>query len=172
MKSLLTATVLTCALALALPPAPAQAGDDMTGSDVSVLVVGFSAMMVVSGPVLLSAAGVNSISEASSSAKDEGDKPRRRSAGAVPDMKVTAVGDTVEGGRRVALEDPTNPENTAVLSWPKRQDDPAAGFHIGSTIVFQPSPQGAGWLLHDQNRTALAFVPTMEAASESHTATF
>ena len=46
-----------------------------------------------------------------------------------------------------------------------------AGFTVGAKIAFQPSPQGAGWMLRNPQGAALAFVPTIEAVDESRTRT-
>lgn len=173
MKSILrSAALLPLLLALGLPATPAHAGDDMTGSEASMLVASASAMMIVSGPLYLSASSVNKVVEGSSKAFHGKDgKPRRISAGPLPDMKVKSIDTTEEGGRRVALEDPSNPENTATLQWPQREDNPAANFVVGGTVAFTPSPKGAGWMLRAEDGAVLSFVPTAEAAGDSHSAT-
>jgi hypothetical protein len=171
MKSLLVATALTCALALALPAAPARAGDNMTGSQASVLITGVSAMMVVSGPLYLSVTGVRSVADLSKASSEPGEGKRRTSAGPLPDMQVKEVTQTADGGRSVSLEDPANPENTARLQWPQREDNPAANFVLGQTVAFTPSPKGAGWMLRAEDGAVLTFVPTLEAAEDSRTQT-
>ncbi|KRG44302.1 hypothetical protein ARC78_05805 [Stenotrophomonas pictorum JCM 9942] len=171
MKSLLAATALTCALALALPASPAQAGDDMTGSQASVLITGVSAMMVVSGPLYLSVTGVRSVADLSKASSKPHEGKRRTSAGPLPDMQVKDIAQTADGGRSVSLQDPANPENTALLQWPQRQDNPAANFVPGQTVAFTPSPQGAGWMLRAEDGAVLTFVPTIEAAGDSRTTT-
>ena len=173
MKSLLrSAALLPLLLALGLPAAPAHAGDNLTGSEMSMLVTSASGMLIVSGPLFLSAAGVNKAIDGSREAfKGKDGKPRRISAGPLPDMKVKSIDSTAEGGRRVALEDPSNPENSATLQWPQREDNPAANFVVGGTVAFTPSPQGAGWMLRAEDGAVLSFVPTAEAAADSHSAT-
>ena len=165
------ALAITACLGLSLAPRDARAGEgQLNGSEISVLVTSASVAMVVSGPVFLSAAGVRKTvdgSKASTERKD--DKPRRISAGPLPDMQVKSISNTPEGGRAVALQDPTNAENTAQLQWPQREDNPAANFVVGQTVAFTPSPQGAGWMLRAEDGAVLTFVPTAEAVDESRT---
>jgi hypothetical protein len=174
MKHLIRSSALAFAVVagLSLASAPAQAGMDglnLNGSQGSVLVAGFSAVMVVSGPMFLSAAGVRGAADMSkASSERRGEKPRL-SAGHLPDLEVKSIETAADGGRRVALEDPGNPENRATLEWPKREDDPAAGFRVGAMIAFQPSPQGAGWMLRAEDGAVLTFVPTIEASDDSRT---
>jgi hypothetical protein len=171
MKRLLAATALTCTLALVLPAAPVRAGDNMDNSDVSMLLVGGSAVMVVSGPVYLSAAGVNRVTELSRASNGRRDGKPRISAGPLPDMQVKEIAQTADGGRSVTLQDPLDPENTARLQWPQREDNPAANFVPGQTVAFTPSPRGTGWMLRAEDGAVLTFVPTIEAADDSHTST-
>lgn len=70
------------------------------------------------------------------------------------------------------LQDPANAENTALLHWPARQDDPTAGFRVGETVTFQPSPAGAGWTVQSPQGQALAFVPTAESAAQNSSTTW
>jgi len=171
MKRLLAATALSCTLALVLPAAPVRAGDNMDNSDVSMLLVGGSAVMVVSGPVYLSAAGVKRVTGLSRESNGRRDGKRRISAGPLPDMQVKEIAQTADGGRSVTLQDPLDPENTARLQWPQREDNPAANFVPGQTVAFTPSPRGTGWMLRAEDGAVLTFVPTIEAADDSHTST-
>lgn len=164
------AFALATSIGLGLAAPDVLAGDgNLNDSQVSVLVTSVSAALVVSGPLFLSAAGVRKAADMSGGHRDG--RARRATAGNLPDMRVKSVGTNAEGGRQVALEDPANPENTAMLQWPKRNDDPAAGFNEGTLVAFQPSPQGTGWMLRNPQGAALAFVPTIEAADESRTST-
>jgi len=174
MKHLIKSSALAFAIVATLGLAPSQAradGFNVNGSQASVLITGSSMVMVVSGPIFLSAAGVRGAADMSKESKERREEKRRISAGPLPDLEVKSVGTAEDGGRRVVLEDPTNPENHATLQWPKREDDPAAGFSVGSKIAFQASPQGAGWMLRNPEGAALAFVPTIEAVDESRTRT-
>jgi len=174
MKHLIRSSALAFAVTLSLAAAPAKvrAGEPhLNGSEVSMLVAGSSAVMVVSGPIFLSAAGVRGAADMSRESSERRAEKRRISAGPLPDLEVKSVETAADGGRRVTLEDPANAENRATLQWPKREDDPAAGFTVGSKVAFQPSPQGAGWMLRNPEGAALAFVPTIEAVDESRTQT-
>lgn len=172
MKHLIKSGALAIAIAacLGLTPAQVRAGE-LNGSQASVLVTGSSVVMVVSGPIFLSAAGVRGATDMSKESRERREEKRRISAGPLPDLEVKSIETAADGGRRVTLEDPANVENRATLQWPKREDDPAAGFTLGSRIAFQPSPQGAGWMLRNPEGAALAFVPTIEAVDESRTRT-
>lgn len=175
MKHLINRGALAVALAASLmagvPVGTAQAGDDMTGSQASVLITGVSAMMVVSGPLYLSVTGVRSVADLSKASSKPHEDKRRTSAGPLPDMQVKDIAQTADGGRSVSLQDPANPENTARLQWPQRQDNPAANFVLGQTVAFTPSPQGTGWMLRAEDGAVLTFVPTLEAAGDSRTTT-
>lgn len=172
MKHLIKSGALAFAIAasLGLTTGEVRAGE-INGSQASVLVTGSSVVMVVSGPIFLSAAGVRGAADMSRESRERREEKRRISAGPLPDLEVKSIETAADGGRRVTLEDPTNAENRATLQWPKREDDPAAGFTVGSKIAFQPSPQGAGWMLRNPEGAALAFVPTIEAVDESRTRT-
>nr|WP_279584146.1 hypothetical protein [Xanthomonas campestris] len=52
---------------------------------------------------------------------------RKAHAGKLPPMRVQAVGTLPADARQVRLQDPQQAENTAVLQWQARQDDPGAG---------------------------------------------
>lgn len=172
MKHLIKSGALAFAIAvsLGLTTGEVRAGE-INGSQASVLVTGSSVVMVVSGPIFLSAAGVRGAADMSRESRERREEKRRISAGPLPDLEVKSIETAADGGRRVTLEDPANAENRATLQWPKREDDPATGFTVGAKIAFQPSPQGAGWMLRNPEGAALAFVPTIEAMDESRTQT-
>lgn len=165
---------LTLLLGLALLPAvTAQAGMDrlsLTPSQASVLVTGVSAVMVVSGPFYAAYVGARSASQASGRALDRSSADGGVKTAALPPMRVRLIEDTADGGRAVHLQDPENPDNQALVQWPARNDDPAAGFTLDQLIAFQPSTEDTGWLLHDAagSGPALAFVPGIEAAANQH----
>lgn len=171
-KSGALAFAVAASLGLGLVPSQARAeGFKINGSQASVLITASSVVMVVSGPIFLSAAGVRGAADMSKESSERREEKRRISAGPLPDLEVKSVETAADGGRRVTLEDPANVENRATLQWPKREDDPAAGFTVGAKIAFQPSPQGAGWMLRSPQGAALAFVPTIETVDESRTRT-
>lgn len=152
---------------------PANAGMDrliLTPSQASVLVTGVSAVMVVSGPFYAAYVGARSASQASGRALDRSSAEAGDKTAALPPMRVRLIEDTAQGGRAVHLQDPQNPENQALVQWPARNDDPAAGFSVDQLIAFQPSPEDTGWLLRDAagDGPALAFVPGIEAAANQH----
>lgn len=172
MKYLISSAL--CAAIMMSNAAPALAGPafpELNNSEASVLLTGSSAVLIVSGPFFLSAAGVNKVAELSEDARERRDEKRRITAGELPDMKITSVEQTAEGGRQVVLEDPTNAENTATLQWPQRQDNPAANFVVGELVAFTPSPQGSGWMVRAEDGAVLTYVPTAQAAQDSHSAT-
>ena len=169
-KSGVLAFAIAASLGSGLTSGAAHAGE-INGSQASVLITGSSVVMVVSGPIFLSAAGVRGAADMSKESSERREEKRRISAGTLPDLEVKSVETAADGGRRVTLEDPANVENRATLQWPKREDDPAAGFTVGEKVAFQPSPQGAGWMLRSPQGAALAFVPTIEAVDESRTHT-
>ncbi|WP_115541120.1 hypothetical protein [Xanthomonas campestris] len=142
-------------------PMQAQAGlTTITRGDASAM----SAILVISAPYFVSLALTHSAvagSEALSHASN------KASAGPLPPMRVTSVGPTPDGGSEVQLQDPAQAANTALLRWPVRNDAPAAGFRVGETVTFQPSPAGAGWTVQSAQGEALAFVPTAESAAQN-----
>jgi predicted small lipoprotein YifL len=172
MKHLLSSAL--CAAILMSTAAPTMAGPafpELNNSAASVLITGSSVVMVVSGPFFLAAAAANAASDASEQSSERRDEKRKITAGVLPDMKVKSVDRTAEGGRQVVLEDPTNTENTATLQWPQREDNPAANFTVGEQVAFTPSPQGSGWMLRAEDGAVLTYVPTAQAAQDSHSAT-
>ncbi|KLD71422.1 hypothetical protein [Xanthomonas pisi] len=101
-----------------------------------------------------------------------GEHRREPRAGKLPAMRVETVETLPAGARQVRLQDPQQADNTALLRWPARQDDPTAGFHVGETVSFQPSPAGAGWTVQSPQGEALAFVPTAESAAHNSSKTW
>lgn len=169
------AGALAGSLLLAASPA-SLAGDNMTASETSSVLTVLSPMLVISIPAMLSATVAMNASAASDHLSTgngrDGQKPRPTPA-AVPDMEVKAIQDREDGGREVLLQDPANPENTAQLQWPARQDDPAGNFRVGQNVAFTSSEEGSGWLLRDGSAQgqALAFVPTGQAMLNNHSDT-
>ncbi|CAD7713519.1 hypothetical protein LMG31886_06430 [Xanthomonas hydrangeae] len=147
-------------------PMQAHAGlTTITRGDASMM----SAILVVSAPVFVSIAVGHSVGRGSEAL---GDASNKASAGPLPPMRVKSVEKTTDGGCEVQLQDPAQADNTALLRWPARQDDPTAGFHVGDTVTFQPSPAGAGWTVQSPQGQALAFVPTADAAAQNSSKTW
>ena len=172
MSRALRAGLCAAVLGLGLVP-PANAGMDrliLTPSQASVLVTGVSAVMVVSGPFYAAYVGARSASQATGRALDRASADAGDKTASLPPMRVRLIEDTADGGRAIHLQDPQNPENQALVQWPARADDPTAGFAVDQLIAFQPSSQDTGWLLRDANGdgSALAFVPSIEAAASQH----
>ncbi|AMV06569.1 hypothetical protein AC028_06825 [Xanthomonas citri pv. aurantifolii] len=148
--------------ALTLPCA--HAGEATTPGERSEFYSALSLAM----PVLIASGVFASVVAGPLTASSEMAASRRKAhAGKLPPMRVQAVDTLPAGARQVRLQDPQQAENTAVLQWQARQDDPAAGFHVGDMVTFQPSPVGSGWTVHAEQGRALAFVPTEAAAAYS-----
>ncbi|MEA9581184.1 hypothetical protein VC218_20515 [Xanthomonas nasturtii] len=147
-------------------PMPANAGlTTITRGDASAM----SAILVISAPYFVSLALGHS-AMAGSEALDHASN--KASAGPLPPMRVKSVEKTTDGGCEVQLQDPEKADNTALLRWPAREDDPAAGFRVGETVTFQPSPAGAGWTVQSPQGQALAFVPTAVSAAQNSSKTW
>ncbi|MCC8626089.1 hypothetical protein [Xanthomonas vesicatoria] len=147
-------------------PMPANAGlTTITRGDASAM----SAILVISAPYFVSLALGHS---AMAGSEALGDASHKASAGPLPPMRVKSVEKTTDGGCEVQLQDPEKADNTALLRWPAREDDPATGFRVGETVTFQPSPAGAGWTVQSPQGQALAFVPTAESAAQNSSTTW
>jgi len=169
MKCLSTLTALACALTLA--PA-AHAGEDLNSSEGFFLSSTLIVAALVSAPFVLASEGVGSLARASTRSDPQAPKSRRSAEGNIPDMEIKEVDEDENGGRRVHLQAPDNPEHTITLIWQQREDNPTSGFREGARIAFQPSPQASGWLLRDDTGTALSFIPVAGNAAENHSALF
>lgn len=148
---------LACSLGLAVSLPRAHAGEPMDPSEQSVLYLSIG----LATPLMLSMSASTALSDGSAPAD-------RKPGDTLPPMQVTAVRTTAGGGREVELvAHRDGKDETSVLRWPHRNDDPAAAFHVGQTVTFKPSTEGGGWMLQDEAGTQLAFVPTVEAAGQA-----
>jgi len=138
---------------------------------------GRSAILALVSPIVVVAAVstffiVYRSLETSVSRFHKNQKTRQKVEDNIPDMEVKEVGEDEEGNPQVKLQDPNNPRNYAVLSWPKHRNNPAMRFQQDQLIAFKPSDQGSGWLLQDNNGIALAFIPLAHNLAENHRALF
>lgn len=154
-------------LATSLHPVPAQAaGGDLNSSEATLVI---SAVLTVSIP-LAASTGLSQLSSAPFKASARHSRSKRTPAQPVPAMEVKEVNRTPDGDWTVALQVPGQAEQTATLAWPARTDNPAAGFVVGETVAFVPTPAGSGWNVHDRAGKSLAYVPTDYAAADNASA--
>lgn len=158
---------LALILASSLLAPPARAGE-LNSSEATVFI---SVALTLSIP-LAASAGLAGLSAAPFKASDRHKAAKRVPATPLPEMEVKEVTPLPDGGRRVQLQVPDQEDQTATLEWPARADDPAAGFVVGQTVAFVPTPAGAGWNVHDAAGRQLAYVPTAYAAADSTSATW
>jgi hypothetical protein len=149
---------LACSLGLALSLPAAHAGEPMDPSERSVLYLSVG----LATPLMLSMSASTALSDSSAAAD------RKQGAATLPPMQVTAIRTTADGGREVELvAHHEGKDETSVLRWPRREDDPAAAFRVGQTVTFKPSTDGGGWMVQDDAGAQLAFVPTVETAGQA-----
>ena len=149
---------LVCSLGVALSLPRVHAGEPMDPSERSVLYLSIG----LATPLMLSMSASTAISD--SSARPD----RKPHADTLPPMEVTAVRTTAAGEREVELvAHQDGKDETSVLRWPRREDDPAAAFRVGQTVTFKPSTEGGGWMVQDDAGAQLAFVPTVETAGQA-----
>ena len=158
---------LALILASSLLAPPARAGD-LNSSETTMLI---SIVFTVSVPFAASV-GLAELSAAPFKASAKRNAVKRVPAKPLPEMEVKAVTTNTEGGRTVQLQVPGKDDQTATLEWPARADDPGAGFVVGQTVAFVPTPAGAGWNVHDAAGRQLAYVPTAYAAADSASTTW
>lgn len=157
---------LALLLASSLLAPPAQAGDGHLNSSEATMLL--SVVLTVSIP-LAASVGLSDFSAAQFKASARHKAAKRVPAAPLPQMEVKEVTPTAEGGHAVRLQVPGNADQTATLQWPTRTDDPGAGFVVGQTVSFVPTPAGAGWNVRDAAGRHLAYVPTAYAAGDSAT---
>lgn len=130
----------------------------------SVLTTSVVSLAVITAPVWLSALGVSEMHDAAARHHRAGREARR--AGPLPPLTVERVQQQADGSYEVALQNPQAPQDLAVVAWPARADNPAAGVKVGDVLEFRPTPLGAGWTVAAADGTALAFLPTSDAAAQ------
>lgn len=163
-RSLMT-PALGLLLAAATLSAPTAHAGNLNSSETAVMV---SLVLTVSVP-LAASAGLVELSKApfKASEKNRSRTPARVPAQPLPDMQVKDVKTDPQGGCEVQLQVPGKDDQTATLTWAKRDGSPADGFVVGQTVAFVPTPTGAGWNINDTTGKPLAYVPTASAAADS-----
>lgn len=164
-------TALALAVALSAQPVGAQ---HFTPSQASVsygiIGVGMS-LVVLTAPVWMTAAGVQKAhagSEARREAKaDAKAKAKAAKAGPLPPLTVTGVTPLDGGGFEVALQNPQEPDAPAVVQWPAAAGQGEAQIAVGDVLDFTPTAAGAGWTVQAADGTALAYLPTEDAAADA-----
>jgi len=156
------------AVALLAPALPASAQDLSRASPVtsSVLATSVVSLAVITAPVWLSALGVSELHDASMP-HNRAARAAAKKAGPLPPLTVERVAQQPDGAYRVDLRNPEAPDELAVVEWPARADNPAAGVKVGDVLDFKPTPAGAGWTVANAGGAALAFLPTTTAAATS-----
>lgn len=155
------------ALALSTPSAPAQAqmySKHPVAS--SVLITSVASLAVVTAPIWLTSAGLGKLHDGSARRSRVAHAARTK-AGPLPPLTVERVEQQADGGYQVALQNPQAPDDLAVLQWPARPDNAVAEMKVGDVLAFNPTPAGAGWTVAAADGTALAFLPTADAASSN-----
>ncbi|MCF7751946.1 hypothetical protein KQ945_14395 [Bacillus subtilis subsp. subtilis] len=157
------------AMTLIATSVPAAAQNFAHASPVTSSVVATSvvSLAVITAPVWLSALGVSELHDASMPHNRAARAAKRKKAGPLPPLTVERVAQQPDGGYRVDLRNPQAPDDLAVVEWPARADNPAAGVKVGDVLDFKPTPAGAGWTVAAADGTALAFLPTGAAAATS-----
>lgn len=157
------------ALALLATSLSAPAQDLSRASPVtsSVLTASVVSLAVITAPVWLSALGVSELHDASMPHNRAARAAKKRKAGPLPPLTVERVAQQPDGAYRVDLKNPQAPDQPAVVEWPARADNPAAGVKVGDVLEFTPTAAGAGWMVANADGAALAFLPTTDAAATS-----
>lgn len=148
-------------------PAAAQNFAHASPVTSSVVATSVVSLAVITAPVWLSALGVSELHDASMPHNRAARAAKKKKAGALPPLTVERVAQQPDGGYRVDLKNPQAPDELAVVEWPARADNPAAGVKVGDVLDFKPTPAGAGWTVANANGAALAFLPTADAAATS-----
>ncbi len=161
------APLLALALLATSLPAGAQNLSNASPVTSSVLTTSVVSLAVVTAPVWLSALGVSQLHDASMPHNRAVRAAKRQKAGPLPPLTVERVTHQPDGSYEVELKNPQAPDAPAVVAWPARADNPAAGVKAGDVLDFTPTPAGAGWMVADAQGTALAFLPTNDAATTS-----
>ena len=148
-------------------PASAQNLSRASPVTSSVLMTSVVALAVITAPVWLSSLGVSELHDSALPHNRTARAATRQKAGPLPPLTVERVERQDDGAYEVALRNPQAPDQLAVVAWAARADNPAASVQVGDVLDFQPTPAGAGWTVAAADGTALAFLPTTDAAANS-----
>jgi hypothetical protein len=159
---LLALTLLATSL-----PVSAQNLSNASPVTSSVLTTSVVSLAVITAPVWLSALGVSELHDAAMPHNRAARAAKRQKAAPMPPLTVERVAQQPDGSYQVVLKNPQAPEAPAVVAWPARADNPAAGVKVGDVLAFTPTPAGAGWIVANAEGAALAFLPTQDAAATS-----
>lgn len=162
-------SILAAALTMVMASSPVAA-QDSTEQSVSYGMVGsVLSVAVITAPIWLTVAGFEGSakgSERRNKGKHEGGKAGTK-AGPLPPLTVEKVEQQPDGGCKVSLKNPEAPDDLAVVQWPARADTAAPAVKQGDVLAFTPTETGSGWMVADAKGTALAFMPTTDAAASN-----
>ncbi|WP_367344922.1 hypothetical protein [Stenotrophomonas bentonitica] len=162
-------SILAAALTMVMASSPVAA-QDSTERSVSYGMVGsVLSVAVITAPIWLTVAGFKASAEGSerrSAAKREG-AGKQGKAGPLPPLTVEKVEQQPDGGCKVSLKNPEAPNDLAVVQWPARADTATPAVKQGDVLAFTPTETGSGWMVADTKGTALAFMPTTDAAASN-----
>lgn len=173
---------------LLLMPAflPAQAGEDMTGSEQSA----FSVAVLVAVPVFSVGFIVTPVVMPSIEASDASTRqpaiPHPAPQAPPETMRVAEVTRTAEGHHQVILQaadvdpddlDPADKAGTgehyrASLTWPAFDIDPTSAYTPGEIIHFTASRGGSGWLISNAGKQPIGFLPNASIQQQAYSQTW
>jgi hypothetical protein len=163
-------SILAAALTMVMASSPVAA-QDSTDKSVSYGMAGsVLSVAVITAPIWLTVAGFEGSakgSERRSKGKHEGAGKAGAKAGPLPPLTVEKVEQQPDGGCKVSLKNPEAPNDLAVVQWPARADTAAPAVKEGDVLAFTPTETGSGWMVADAKGTALAFMPTTDAAASN-----
>lgn len=160
---------MALSVAIAAPPAGAQHFTPSQVASSYAALGSYVSIAVITAPVWLTVAGFKGSAKSSerrSAAKREG-AGKEGKAGPLPPLTVEKVEKQTDGGSKVSLKNPDAPNDLAVVHWPAGGEKPAPTPNVGDVLAFTPTETGAGWMVADAKGTALAFMPTTDAAASN-----
>ncbi|WP_421568999.1 hypothetical protein [Stenotrophomonas sp. PD6] len=160
---------LAVALSLVVTSSPVAAQDYTPGQGASSVVIfgGLMSLAVVTSPVWLTVGAVHESQEKSNNRRERGARADGLKAGPLPPLTVEKIEPKANGAVDVSLRNPQAPQDLAVVQWPARDDNPAKTLKVGDVLDLTPTPTGAGWTVAGADGTAVAFLPTPDAAANN-----